>query len=361
MQLMKAALLLLCTQLTQCTQVSHTANDIEVPCWLNQPADDHHIGAVGLARDLNIGGGHPVQYSRHRAMNSVAMYLGADPVAERQDFDIKKDVQLVSGRSLHFGDEFSLNGYVYSYASLDKPVSGQQCNMSQCDLSRCQPAWLCEPSKDGRPSLLGTSYRESEIPRQYSSAINNALKQLEPIYGLSVESHEKFFTGHSSIGTARILLSDDQVTMQQSADDLSLRYIVTDSCWQQEQLFLRVNFPDLPALSTVAPEVWMSEPTASGHRGAIGSVNGRVASGLLSDKVKLAIEQGLVELAKAKNIGISTELLNIERDQDLYQLSATVQDTVVSLHARVNGIHFTNGPAGIEVYAWLVETEGNTP
>jgi len=40
---------------------------------------------------------------------------------------------------------------------------------------------------------------------------------------------------------------------------------------------------------------------------------------------------------------------------------AITQDTAVSLTARVNGMHFSNGPTGIDVYAWLVETQGDSP
>lgn len=338
-----------------------TAAKTQAPCWFNEPAQGKQVGALGVARDLNVGSGHPVQFSRHRALSSVASYVGEVTPPQRRDIDIEQDAYQLSGQTVNFAEEFHHQGYVYSYAGLNYTASDKQCNIAQCNFDQCSPAWLCEPGIDKQASLLGTSYRSSSLPAQYTAAIKNAIQQLEPIYGLSVTAHDRFYTSHSSMGSLRILLSDEKLDLQKTADELSLRYLVSHSCQQGEQLFLRVNFPDLPALSSVPAKKWLSEPSTEEYKGAIGSVNGRVASGLLSDKVKLAIKRGLIALAKAKNSSISEELLSIERKDSLYQISAITQDTAVSLHARVNGIHFTNGPTGIEVYAWLVETQGETP
>jgi hypothetical protein len=86
-------------------------------------------------------------------------------------------------------------------------------------------------------------------------------------------------------------------------------------------------------------------------------VQGRVASSLLSDKIKLAIKRGLIELAKAKNTRVSEELLTIAHTNNIYQVSFINQDTDITLYARVNGVYFNEGPKGTEVYAWLVEAK----
>ena len=336
------------------------AEPIAAPCWFNQPAQGEQIGALGVARGLNVGSGHPVQFSRHRALSSIASYLGDDEAPARRDIDINQQAFELSGQSIEFSNEFRHQGYVYSFAGLNH-TNNQQCTITQCDFKTCRPAWLCEPGMNKQASLLGTSYRSTSLPAQYTAAIKNALQQLEPIYGLSVSAHDRFYTSHSSMGSMRILLSDENIELEKSSSELSLRYLVSQSCLQGEQLFLRVNFPDLPSLSSVPAQKWLQEPNAGNHTGAIGSVNGRVASSLLSDKVKLAIKRGLIALAKAKNSTISEELVTIERKNSLYQVSTITQDTAVSLHARVNGIHFTNGPTGIDVYAWLVETQGESP
>jgi len=347
--------------LSGCAQLALADDDLQVPCWFNQPAQSGQVGAIGLARDLDVGSGKPVQFSRHRALSSIASYLGAAEIPEQRAVDIQENTYQLAGQTVRFAEEFSYQGYVYSYAGLNHIPSANHCSLGQCALDRCTPAWLCEPGLDEQPSLLGTSYRSSSLPAQYRVAIDNAIKQIAPIYGLSVTANDRFYTSFSSMGSIRILLSDEKIDPHKNAQVSSLRYIVTDSCLQNEQLFLRVNFPDLPALSNVPAETWLTDPSTADFDGAIGSVNGRVASGLLSDKVELAIKRGLIELAKSKNSSVAEELISIERKDNLYQVSIITQDTAVSLQARVNGMHFAEGQAGIDVYAWLVQTQGETP
>jgi hypothetical protein len=101
----------------------------------------------------------------------------------------------------------------------------------------------------------------------------------------------------------------------------------------------------------------MREPLAGGFRGAIGSVQGTVASNLLSEKISMAINRGLLELAKSINTNVTENLLTIEQRGKYFQLSVITQNSELALTARVNAIHFSNTPSGIAVYAWLVEAK----
>lgn len=341
-----------------------TAKADTAPCWFNEPIQNDQAGALGLARDLNVGSGNPLQFSRHRALTSLSNYLGLEHIPPRRELDINSSETSLGNYNIYFADEFHYGGYVYSYASIQpysEDKNTQQCQIQQCDFQQCNPAWLCEPNLDKQAGLLGTSFRSSSMPAQYNEAINNALQQLEPLYGVNISVNDRFYTNYSSMGTLRLLLSDSELSMAQQQQDISLRYLVSNSCQLGEQLFLRVSFPELPPLSSVPASTWMKNPSTEQLQGAIGSVHGRVASTLLSDKIRLAIKRGLIALAKAKNSNISAELLSIERNNRYYQVSAITEESEVSLHARVNGIHFNHGPTGVAVYAWLVETDGVSP
>ena len=357
-------LIVTATLLTGCARLSSPEINEklpEVPYWFNSPSQGNNIGVIGIARDLDVGNGNPVQFSRYRALLGTQKYLNKPLAIERQDIDINENSYNISNNIITFSNEFRMGGYVYSYAAINHQASEQQGAIAQCDFSKCNPAWLCDPGadkigKNANASLLGTSYRSVTLPAQYKAAINNALQQLEPIYGLSVNSHDLLYNNNSSVGNVRILLSNSNLKINKEVDNIKLRYLVENSCRQGEQLFLRVNFPDLPALSDIPAKKWLNEPSSGGYKGAIGSVQGRVASGLLSDKIKLAIKRGLIELAKAKNTRVNEELLTIRHTENIYQVSFINQNTDITLYAKVNGIYFNEGPKGTEVYAWLVET-----
>jgi hypothetical protein len=332
-----------------------SASDLDtVPCWYNKPSTKQMAGAIGLARDLYVGNGKPL-HSRHRALVSLANYLAIKEIPEINEIDLNQNEYLLDGYQVSFSDDYKYQGYIYSHAIHGESLEGSQCGVSYCDIQRCEPTWLCEPGFDGTASLVGTGYQSDTLLGQYRAATTSALKQLEPVFGVMVRVEDIFVSQFSKTRNFSSNVSNSSIVSNSNKEQL--RYLVTDTCWQDQQLFMRLNFPDLPALSSIPAQQWMREPLAGGFRGAIGSVQGQVASGLLSDKISMAINRGLLELAKSINTTVTENLLTIEQRGKYYQLSVITQNSELALTARVNAIHFSNTPLGIAVYAWLVEAK----
>lgn len=347
--------LLLATCFWGSTSTLAESNLDTVPCWYNKPSTEQKAGAVGMSRDLYTGNGKPLQYSRHRALITLANYLEIKEIPQLTEIDIKQNEYFLDGHRISFSDDFYYDGYVYSHAVIGESIELAHCSVSHCDLQRCEPNWLCEPGFDGTASLVGTAYQSDALLGQYRSAAKSALKQLEPVFGVTVRTKDIFASQYSASDNLNFSVSNSSI--KSTTNKEPLRYTVTDTCWQGQQLFMRLNFPDLPKLSSVPAKKWMREPIAGGFRGAIGSVQGHVASGLLSEKISLAINRGLLELAKSINSKVTENLLTVEQQGKYYQVSVTTQSSELVLTARVNAIHFSNTPSGIAVYAWLVETK----
>ncbi|WP_339669559.1 hypothetical protein [Dasania marina] len=338
---------------------SINANELQLPCWFNGASAN--AGAMGMARSLAVTDREPILRSRYRALQGLAAYIDTD-AAFNQTYPSWRDIPIdaqslnVSGQAVYFADGFEWQGYRYSYAQVGEPVSADQCPVQQCDLNACDPDWLCQPGIGGQAAFLGVSYRADTLPAQYRAALNNAIDQLAPVYGLTIRAKDRIYTGQISSGAIRLMFSDEQLTAQTQLDSSRLRYRTIASCRLGEQLFQRIEFPDLATLSTVPAQQWLRQPTAAGQLGAIGSVHGRVASGLISDKLKLAIRRGLIELAKAKYSHVEETLWNIEQQGSSYQLSLLTQRSEVQLSARVNGVHFSASNDDVAVDVWVVET-----
>ena len=325
------------------------------PCWYNNPVSKDRIGAVGLARNLDIDTIKPIQYSRQRAIDALSNYLNIKKIPEPNEIDISIDKVYLNGLKITFDDEYEENGYLFSYAFYGEEGPSNKCDSNSCNFYECNPRWLCEPSYDGTASLLGTAYQSDNLWTQYRLAKNSALKQLESVFGIKVNSEDTFVSQATALNSVNIASSNSNIKLANFQNPV--RYIVKNICWKNKQLFLRLGFPDLPKLTTISSNRWMYEPVVDGHEGAIGSVQGNVASGLLSEKISLAINRGLLELAKSVNSEVTENLLEIERNGEYYHLSVITQKTKVELKARVNGLHFSRTPSGISVFAWLVRTD----
>jgi len=87
----------------------------------------------------------------------------------------------------------------------------------------------------------------------------------------------------------------------------------------------------------------------------VGAVQRPVASGLISDQIKLAIKRAAIQLAFEKESTVSEELIVIQYDSGNALLVSNIkEDTNVKLKAKVLSIHFKEGKGDrLEVFAWL--------
>ncbi|MBV1881219.1 MAG: hypothetical protein KUG82_06275 [Pseudomonadales bacterium] len=333
------------------------------PCWLERPVNGESIGQFGLARDIYIGGETPKTKSRKRAVNSLADYMALDTNINHILNDIDDDTLSIElkGRTLHFVNDFSIDGYVYSYAMLDNALTAasQQCAAKVCDLAACDPSWLCTPSKNEQIAMLGVSYLATSPVEQHYKSIENALLQAEYMYGVKVESSKDLRQVDSQYIRYNILRQQNYVS---TGERERLSYAVTDRCYSESTLFSRVALYGNVSHSKIKPIVdiqWLTNPKYLGYDGAIGAVQRPVASGLLSDQIKLAIKRAAIELAFEKESNVSEELVVVQYKSGNSLLIRYInEETNVELKAKVLSIHFKEGEDHtLEVFAWLARLD----
>jgi len=91
----------------------------------------------------------------------------------------------------------------------------------------------------------------------------------------------------------------------------------------------------------------------------VGSVERLVASGLVSDQIKLAIERAAVQLAFEKHTNVSEDLLQVTFGKGgIIHVSQIAENTQVELKARVMQNHFEQPPGTtLKVYARVATME----
>lgn len=352
--------------LVACASKQHVPTISPQACWLEKPVNGIQIGQLGLARDLYIGGETPKTKSRKRAAASLADYLAPDQNLEEALESINDEVDSIQlkGKSVYFLDDVSIDGYSHSYASLSKATIKQegkeQCLPQTCNITACQPSWLCSPSNEDQLAVLGVSYTATSPVEQHYKSIENALMQAEYMYGVDIEAKKNLSQTNSDYFRYNILRQDSQVN---TGDRETVSYAVTDRCFSNGTLFSRVAlFGDLNnsvRAYTANNNAWIRNPKHLGFDGAIGSVQKPVASGLMSDQIKLAIKRAAVQLAFEKQSEVSEESIVVQYDNNNYlMISHISEETDVTLRAKVLGIHFKEGQGEqLEVYTWLARVE----
>ena len=335
-------------------------------CWLEKPVNGSSVGQFGLARDIYFGGEQPKTISRKQAVASLADYLAPDLNIEPllEDINDKTEPFPLAGKTVHFIDDKNINGYMHSFASFDDQTSNhqkslEQCQPQTCDISACSPKWLCTPSTNDETAMLGVSYRATTPVEQHSKSIENALLQAEYMYGVNIVAHKNLHQASSDYFRFNILRENSDVD---TGEQESLSYAVTDRCFSRGTLYSRVAiYGDLKFAKTnpILDTQWLTNPKHLGYDGAVGSVQRPVASGLISDQIKLAIKRAAIQLAFEKETEVSEELIVIQYDSGNSLLVSNInENTDIKLKAKVLSIHFKEGKDdSLEIFAWLARLD----
>ncbi len=309
-----------------------------------------------MARNINAGGQAPSDISKIRAIAGLCSYLGksCDDNILKQALETKQ----LFDTPLYFDTHVS-SGYIYAYASFELPGK-DFCIPSSCDIAQCDPEWLCTPGKDGKNGLLGISYRAISLSDQYRLAVGNALFQAEYLYGVKISASKVLKQSRLSGENFTVHIEQGDVDLGDMED---IPFHVSSQCRSGSTLFRHVLIADtLPGKSPVASTDlgWIQNPKYAGLDGAIGSVEKPVASGLVSDQIKLAIKRAAIQLAFEKSSDIAEDSVSItDGEGGLVQINQIRENTRTSLKARVISIHFEKGSAGfLKVFVWIAVIDG---
>ena len=356
-----AVILLAILFLVSCTTVesmqSKNASYSEsIPCWFENPSNESRIGVIGAANGIFDGLTKPYIKSRKNAYLAYANYLSIPPSDNIEILADTKSVKL-GQHTIHFLDEYFNEGVIYSYAQLDSPeFENKVCKASNCNISQCSPAWLCDLNNDETINVLGVSYLTYLPAKQQSVAIRNALLTARYLYGVDVDAANSFYTAKSNNQQINILKQRSSV--EASSEKETLKYLVTNQCLANGTLLARVNFNIKNKMSAKfndnSPE-WISNPKFNGIDGAVGNTDRRVVSGLFSGQVKLAIKRAIVQLALEQQSNIKEEFLTIEYESGGSLIIRSIDESVqINLKAKVIGLHVTADKDNeLKVFAWV--------
>jgi len=326
------------------------AKDSEKPCWIESPVSQAGVGQIGLAHPISMGSRSPAQISQLRALAALCASEGIP--CDHETLDQALDAKKLGGQRVYFAN-YKDRDRVYGYAGFVR-ASSTACAPSRCDISACDPAWLCTPSTKNQTGLLGVSYRATSAQAQYDAAVRNALRQAEYLYGVDVAARKQLKTVAGGIGHYSLFYSQGEVD---TGERERLAYHMAHQCQSQSTLFTHIvidkafdNIADIPA----DDPSWIQNPKYKGIDGAVGVVEKLTASGLMSEQIKLAIKRAAIQLAFEKYSVVSAHADVRFGNQGQVFISIVKEKTDIELKAQLIKIHFEQTPGkSIKVFAWL--------
>ena len=327
-----------------------TANNAQ-PCWLETPVTDSSFGQIGIARNLQVGPTAPNQISRMRAIADLCRSEGTN--CDAASLEQALESESLNGKKLYFADAVK-QGYVYSLAAY-QPASNAQCAPLACDLSHCQPSWLCYPGAD-KSAVMGVSYRATSPAKQHQKAIDNALLQAEYLFGAEVTADNQLKQVSSGSQHYSVLLRSGEVDLGERE---SIPFYSAQQCMQGSSLYRHVIIKiDESLTGKKHPEndlAWLTNPKHQGVDGAVGAVDHPASSGLLSDQIKLAIKDAAYQLAFEKLARVQDDTtITVKEHGGVVRISYISESTETELRAQVLRIHFEPGSDSfLKVRVWL--------
>jgi hypothetical protein len=336
----------------------------QAPCWVNNPVINSQIGFIGTANAISIKKNGSLIASRKRSLLKLIEYYQYD-FAINNVKDFTDDViKLSDNVRVYFAPPYIDSQVMYSYAySIKDDIlavenikidTDKQCNISTCDFEKCEPAWLCESNKN---SINSVSQITSNPAHQLQKTHNNAQQLVQYLNKSHVDetSYKVKSTGKNQNWQAS--------NRRSKVDSLgaNIPLLNTHSCSADNYLFARYSFTSEVEETTKPFSLWIKESNLGERNGVVGMFRGIMADGRFSSAIKFAIKDGLIELAKTKEINISNEY-KVTFKKGWYSLSKTTEITSATVSAKLMDLKVTYKNSQLVIYAWLLEnqTKGNT-
>lgn len=346
-----------------CSMVSYAQQTS--PCWFNNPVNQQQLGFIGAASPFSTKANGSLIASRQRALNKLLAYYSLETRQQTLDFT-RETITLPSGAKVIFSKPYSDHQAMYAYASIENKQDKiaqqawltQTCPLQTCNFKGCSPRWLCE-SKDNH--IISVSQQTSNPAQQLDKTYENAQIFLQFIssskvddYSYKVKSEGKYqqwgYTEHKG-------------QIQALADKHKL--LNTQSCQTPSYMFAQYRYLEsttVKVLTNLTENTqskpfsrWSKEPNLGNTTGVVGIFSGISADGLFSSTIKHSIKEGLLALAKSKQINIDHNY-QIHNNNGLYTLARTTMTTSTTVSAKLQDIKIIEEDNQLVVYTWLLES-----
>lgn len=348
--------------LFSCTSSSKSfANNVS-PCWFNEPVSDNNIGFIGAASPFSAKFNGSLTASRQKALSKLLAFYSLE---YNDDNDLVNNaIILSSGKRVLFSQPYSDHQAMYSYAILETKQSesqrewlNQTCPTQTCSFNRCSPEWLCAKTDN---HIISVSQPTSNPAKQLDKTHENAQTFLQYVTKSKVDDYTyqvKSEGEHQQWGYSE---HKGQIKALGSKNQL----LNTHSCQTNSYMFARYRYSDsknenlldnkIYDESSKPFTIWSKEPSFNGKVGVVGIFSGITADGLFSSAIKHSIKDGLLALAKIKQINIDHNY-QIHRQNGLFSLAKTTMTTSALVSATLQDIKIIEKNDKLIIYTWLIE------
>lgn len=334
------------------------AINAQAPCWFWSPIQDNKIGFVGAASPFSVKKDGSKLASRQRALVAFADYYQVD-IAHITEQELLKDGLKIDQYHIRFSTPFISELGLFSYAMVNQNQQqanseqtsawlNSQCDATQCDFKACDPAWLCDSDSS---HVFGVSQMTSTPSMQLDRMKTNAQTLASYLQQSNVEEQVKRIQSKGRYQNWGLQNRKSQV----DASGQSAPLLNSKICTAKNYVFGLFDAPS-DTINTAGKrfEQWLREPGMEDKAGVVGSFDGLTADGLFSTSVKYAIKDGLVQLAKIKNVDIDHEFQLTFRN-GWYTLSKSTESTSATVSGTLMDLKVVEDDKKLVIYAWLIE------
>jgi hypothetical protein len=329
-----------------------------MPCWYWSPVASGKVGFVGAASAFSVKKDGSKLASRKRALNDFASYYGVK-IENLTDEKILQDSLLLGQHHIRFSAPYLSDSGMFSYALVSPTAEiamstdattwlSSQCEPQTCNFKMCTPAWLCTGNSS---QIFGVSHLTSTPSMQLANMKSNAQTLASFLQQSDVLETVKQIKSTGQYQNWGLKSRVSSVAASSAADVL----LNTSMCATKNYVFgVFSTSTNTAKVSNKGFEAWSREPGLRQKAGVVGSFDGMTADGLLSTSVTLAIKDGLIQLAKIKEVNIDHEY-QLKFADSWYTLSKSTEATSAAVSGVLLDLKVVENNGKLVIYAWLIE------
>lgn len=272
---------------------------------------------------------------------------------------LKNDLE-INGWSIRFSEPFIADDALFSYALVSVSKAAiyteaadswltTECSVQTCDFQGCSPQWLCNSASN---KLFGVSQITATPSKQLSLMHKNA--SLFDSY-LRKSSVEGTTNTVESTGENQSWRYKSQVSrVELNSEEPGMPLLNTHICKSENYMVGLFERAKTNVFNKKTFSQWKINPNLDDRVGVTGTFDGLTADGLLSTAVKLAIKNGLVELAKIKHVSIDHEY-QLTFLNGWYSLTKSTESTLATVSAVLMDLKVVEEDDKLVMFVWLLD------
>lgn len=334
------------------------------PCWINSPENSITSGFVGVAAKYSaVKNASLLKARRQAATRLLEFHQMTVPSLSDQEL-FSDSVKVNQRQSIFFAPEHRNRTTLFSYAFLSSPQLVDEqlhqlqrvCLLQSCQFAQCQPSWLCN-SESG--NVIGVSNRTAFPSEQFNIAQRVATTLFQRTRHTEVDhsatqisrSQDQYITSETQYSSSQFnTISEQQLALRPKNMCWTPRFVFAEFAPRDQSLF---------SVTKKSFKQWLADPSLDDVVGSVGIFDGYDSTGLVSNKIDLAIKDGLVQLAAAQNVAIDHAEVVKNDDQGKYYLSRTEEKSQAVVSAQLLDLKIVERNNKLIIYAWLMPTKEN--